>query len=122
MATGKRILLQALTAAAAKQASLSGSVVVYKGAYEPLQMAVLEGENAMDKFAYALASGDLNNDGATDLIVGAPLHSPSPSLYQGGSVYVYFGPTYSQTNVIKIPATRNNSGIVRADGPLIPER
>ncbi len=105
-----------------EQASLSGTVVVYKGAHEPLQMAVLEGENAMDKFAYALASGDLNNDGATDLIVGAPLHSPSPSLYQGGSVYVYFGPTYSQTNVIKIHATRNNSGIVRADGPLIPER
>lgn len=91
--------------------SLSGTVVVYRGGSEPLQMAVLEGENAMDKFGYALASGDLNNDGATDLIVGAPLHSPSPSLYQGGSVYVYFGPSYTQANVIKIPATVANSGI-----------
>ena len=91
--------------------SLCGTVVVYKGDRQPRKVAVLEGDNAMDKFGYALASGDLNNDGSADLIVGAPLHSPSPDLYQRGSVYVYFGPSYTQANVIKIPATKETGGI-----------
>jgi len=94
-----------------ERSSLSGTVVVYKGGSDPQQLVVLEGENAMDKFGYALASGDLNHDGATDLIVGAPFHSPSPALYQSGAVYVFFGPDYTQANVMKIPATDSNGGI-----------
>ena len=91
--------------------SLSGTVAVYKGGRKPQKVAVLEGDNAMDKFGYALASGDLNNDGSPDLIVGAPLHSPSPALYQKGAVYVYLGPTYGPAYDIKIPATAANGGI-----------
>jgi len=94
-----------------ERSSLSGTVTVYKGGAEPRQLVVLEGEDAFDKFGYALASGDLNHDGITDLIVGAPFHSPSPALYQSGSVYVFFGPSYAQSNVLEIPATANNGGI-----------
>ncbi len=108
---GKEVFAAGAYSGSGENVSLSGTVAVYKGDREPRRVAVLEGENAMDRFGYALASGDLNNDGSTDLIVGAPLHSPSPVLYQTGSVYVYFGPSYTQANVIKIPATGDNGGI-----------
>ena len=92
-------------------ASLSGTVIVYKGGHKPREVIVLEGENALDRFGFTMASGDLNGDSKPDLIVGAPLHSPSPSLYQQGAVYVYFGPGYSPANAVKIPATPTLSGI-----------
>jgi hypothetical protein len=37
--------------------------------------ANISGEIASDHFGYALATGDLNNDGKTDLMVGAPWYS-----------------------------------------------
>ena len=90
-------------------ASLAGTVTIYKGGNPPQEVAVLSGENALDKFGYALASGDVNGDGYPDLIVGAPFHSPSPALYQRGKVYVYFGPDYA--TAVKIPATSANGGL-----------
>jgi len=91
--------------------SLSGTVTVYRGGNPVQEVTTLEGENAMDKFGFALAAGDLNGDGITDLIVGAPLHSPSPALYQKGAAYVYFGPDFDQATKLKIPATEDNQGI-----------
>ena len=94
-------------------ASLAGTVNIYKGSNPPQKVpgAVLSGENALDKFGYALAVGDLNGDGYPDLIVGAPFHSPSPALYQRGAVYIFFGPGYDQAKAVKIPATSANGGI-----------
>ena len=53
----------------------------------------------------------MRGDGKPDLIVGAPFHSPDPSLYQAGALYVYFGPGYDPEDAIKIPASSAYKGI-----------
>ncbi len=99
----------AFNGSAKSGASLAGTVTIYKGGTQPGIVAVLSGENAMDRFGYALAAGDVNGDGIPDLIVGAPFQSPSAALYQKGAVYVYFGPDYK--TFVKIPATPANGGL-----------
>ena len=53
----------------------------------------------------------MRGDGNPDLIVGAPFHSPDPSLYQAGALYVYFGPGYDPKDAIIIPASIAYKGI-----------
>ncbi len=48
-----------------------------------------EGDNL---FGYALAAGDVNGDGAMDLIVGAPGVNASGPLDDSGAAFVYLGP------------------------------
>lgn len=56
---------------------------------------ILSGEGERDQVGYALASGDLNNDGASDLIIGAPYASGRDergNLYpSAGRAYVVLG-------------------------------
>ncbi len=96
--------------------SLSGSVTVYKGGKRGnynegggKAIAKLSGEGPMDKFGLSLAAGDLNGDGIKDLVVGAPFNTNDPAVYQGGAVYVYFGPDF--TRKIALHASSLNNGL-----------
>jgi len=96
--------------------SLSGSVTVYKGGrnwnYDEGRgkvIAKLSGEGPMDKFGLSISAGDLNDDGQKDLIVGAPFNTNDPSIYQGGAVYVYFAPDFS--NKVVFHASSVNKGL-----------
>ena len=92
--------------------SLSGSVTIYKGGSSGKVIAKLAGDDALDKFGLSISGGcDLNGDGIKDIIVGAPFNTPGPERYQGGAVYVYFGPDFKEATRIKLPASTTNTGI-----------
>jgi len=74
------------------QAGISGAAYVYQGGENPPKLLTkLNGENAFDKFGFALAGGDVNGDGVNDVIVTAPYTFHEE--FQAGAVYVYFGGT-----------------------------
>jgi hypothetical protein len=52
----------------------------------------ISGEAALDGFGEAIATGDLNNDGISDLIFGVPFADP-PSRSNGGKVVIIYGRT-----------------------------
>jgi hypothetical protein len=94
---------------AAADTSLSGTVSIYKGGSSGQLIRRLAGDGPMDKFGMSLAGCDLNNNGVNDIIVGAPFNTPSPSLYQQGAVYVYFGPDF--TKRVALYASKSNPGL-----------
>lgn len=89
--------------------SLCGTVTIYKGGNKWQVIKKLAGEEPMDKFGFSLASSDLNNDGYNDIIAGAPFNTNTPSLYQQGAVYVYFGPDFTRS--VALHASTGNKGI-----------
>lgn len=91
--------------------SLCGSVAIYKGGGSGQIIKKLAGDGPMDKFGYALAAGDLNNDGVNDLIVSAPFNTHDPALYQSGAVYVYFGPDFTTASRVALFATSVNKSL-----------
>ena len=55
---------------------------------------IITGENVGDQFGYSLGSGDLDVDGAADLIIGARSHNVndhSNNFEDAGAVYVLYG-------------------------------
>lgn len=68
---------------------LSGAVYIYKGGKTPTLLIKLNGEGPGDKFGWSIASGDINGDGKTDIVVSA--FSNSGAAFQGGAVYAYPG-------------------------------
>lgn len=93
----------------ASDPSLSGSVYVYKGGTGGELIKKLAGEFPLAKFGYAIAAGDLDDDGYSDVIVGAPFNTSNPALLNQGAVYVYFGPDLTRT--ISLYATSSNKGL-----------
>ncbi|XP_038608898.1 LOW QUALITY PROTEIN: integrin alpha-7 [Tachyglossus aculeatus] len=76
--------------AGAPRANHTGAVVILRrdSASRLVPEAVLAGERLTSGFGYALAVLDLNGDGWTDLVVGAP-HFFERQEELGGAVYVY---------------------------------
>lgn len=89
---------------------LAGTVSVLAAGGKGKVLTVLEGRKPFARFGYALASCDLDGDGARELIVGAPFDSPSPALYQNGSVSVFRGPTFSEVVVVEATSALKGLG------------
>ena len=68
-------------ATGAPRANGTGQVIVFVKCHSELMKVqlVLPGQMFASQFGYSLASVDLNNDGFTDLIVGAPFYFSSSS-------------------------------------------
>ncbi|MEK7539865.1 MAG: integrin alpha [Patescibacteria group bacterium] len=76
--------------------------------------AKFTGENTNDYAGYAVASGDVNGDGFSDLIIGAPYNDDTTSGYDAkyaGSTYVVYGPVAAGTTSL--------SAAVQLQGNLI---
>ena len=95
-------------------AVISGAAYVYEGgAYPPRLLAKLNGENAFDKFGFAITGGDVNGDGISDAIVTAPYTFHDE--FQAGAVYVYFGGSdFSDKPDVVIQGDKINASVGKA--------
>uniref|UniRef100_A0AAX7THQ7 Integrin alpha-2 domain-containing protein n=1 Tax=Astatotilapia calliptera TaxID=8154 RepID=A0AAX7THQ7_ASTCA len=79
--------------AGAPRANHTGAVVLLKkdNVYRLVPQHIFWGEELASSFGYSVATTDLNSDGWTDLIVGAPNFFDRKAEI-GGAVYVYLNP------------------------------
>ncbi|CAJ1050448.1 integrin alpha-7 isoform X1 [Xyrichtys novacula] len=79
--------------AGAPRANHTGAVVLLRkdNVYRLVPQHIFWGEELASSFGYSVATTDLNNDGWTDLIVGAPNFFDRKAEI-GGAVYVYLNP------------------------------
>uniref|UniRef100_A0A669F3F7 Integrin subunit alpha 7 n=1 Tax=Oreochromis niloticus TaxID=8128 RepID=A0A669F3F7_ORENI len=79
--------------AGAPRANHTGAVVLLKkdNVYRLVPQHIFWGEELASSFGYSVATTDLNHDGWTDLIVGAPNFFDRKAEI-GGAVYVYLNP------------------------------
>ncbi|XP_054472207.1 integrin alpha-7 [Anoplopoma fimbria] len=79
--------------AGAPRANHTGAVVLLKkdNVYRLVPQHIFWGEELASSFGYSIATTDLNRDGWTDLIVGAPNFFDRKAEI-GGAVYVYLNP------------------------------
>jgi hypothetical protein len=95
---GKPDIVMGLPDAMTGTGTISGAVEIYFGGNTTgIADITLWGEIGGDKFGFALAVADLNNDGYDDLVIGAPGYSPvtywplSGTAPHGGRIYIYAG-------------------------------
>ncbi|XP_019126273.1 integrin alpha-7 isoform X1 [Larimichthys crocea] len=79
--------------AGAPRANHTGAVVLLRkdNVYRLVPQHIFWGEELASSFGYSVATTDLNNDGWTDLIIGAPNFFDRKAEI-GGAVYVYLNP------------------------------
>ncbi|XP_017264296.1 integrin alpha-7 isoform X1 [Kryptolebias marmoratus] len=79
--------------AGAPRANHTGAVVLLRkdNVHRLVPQHIFWGEELASSFGYSVATADLNNDGWTDLIVGAPNFFDRKAEI-GGAVYVYLNP------------------------------
>lgn len=102
----------------AADTSLSGSVTIFKGGGNGQVINKISGDGPMDKFGYALAAADINDDNKPDLIVSAPFNTNDPTLYQSGAVYVYFAPDFATRVALYASTTNKGLGLGVAAGDV----
>jgi hypothetical protein len=99
-----------------------GKVYIYSGADGSL-LHTIKGQSAGDWFGYSVAGADINNDGYSDIIVGAHrddvLNTTTNKLMKdAGSVYVYSGnpaDNYIELRVFRGEAAGDNLGFTVAN-------
>lgn len=77
-------------------------------------LVITKHNSNQSQFGRSLGSGDINNDGITDLIVGTPNEDLTPPNTNSGSVYIYYGTNSglpeTHDQVLSQPTNTINSG------------
>ncbi|XP_071538638.1 integrin alpha-5-like isoform X2 [Panulirus ornatus] len=71
---------------------LVGTVRFYTEDLKQVPDLEKQGSDVGAKYGFSLAAGDLDGDGVTDLVVGAPLAPGARGAPDAGKVYVYYAP------------------------------